>query len=514
MLLDRVVSASESIAATSSRTAKVRALTEVLTDATLDELPVVVGVLTGIPRQGRIGVGWATITGLDVAPAETASLALMEVDALVDQLGVTVGAGSVASRQSLLVSILSRATAAEQQFLRRLFTGELRQGALEGLMTDAVAKSAGVPARAAQTALTLLGDLGAVAILARTDGVAGLEAARLQVGRALQPMLAATSPSVAAAIAELGRSSVEWKLDGARIQIHRNADQVTVFTRNLNDVTQRLPEVVNMIRALNVTTLVADAEALAVGPDGRPARFQDTMSRIGRQDQGDEEVLSSGPELRPFLFDLLHLDGRDLIDEPLVTRLVALQAIAPELRIPGTVTDDPAIAEAVLAEALSLGHEGVMVKAAGSRYEAGRRGKAWRKVKPVHTLDLVVLGAEWGHGRRHGWLSNLHLGARADDSTPSSSGLGFVMVGKTFKGLTDELLAWQTTALLAIERERTGITVFVRPELVVEIAVDGVQRSTRYPGGVALRFARAKGYRPDRDAGTADTISSVRAMLS
>lgn len=513
MLLARVVSASESIAATSSRTAKVRALTEVLTAASLDELPVVVGVLTGIPRQGRIGVGWATITGLNVAPADSASVELMEVDALVDQLGVTVGAGSVASRQGLLVSILSRATAAEQQFLRRMFTGELRQGALEGLMTDAVAKSAGVPTRAAQTALTLLGDLGAVAILARTDGVAGLERARLQVGRALQPMLAATSPSVAAAIAELGRSSVEWKLDGARIQIHRNADQVTVFTRNLNDVTQRLPEVVNIIRALSVTTLVADAEALAVGPDGRPARFQDTMSTFGRTStEGDEEVLASGPALRPFLFDLLHLDGRDLIDEPLETRLAALQAIAPELRIPGTVTDDPVIAEAVLAEALSLGHEGVMVKAAGSRYEAGRRGKAWRKVKPVHTLDLVVLGAEWGHGRRHGWLSNLHLGARADDSTPTSS--GYVMVGKTFKGLTDELLAWQTTALLAIERERTGITVFVRPELVVEIAVDGVQRSTRYPGGVALRFARVKGYRPDRDAASADTISSVRAMLS
>ena len=512
MLLARVVSASQFIAATSSRTAKVRALTEVLTDATLDELPVVVGVLTGIPRQGRIGVGWATVTGLDVAAADTASVALMEVDALVDQLGVTVGTGSVASRQSLLVSILSRATAAEQQFLRRLFTGELRQGALEGLMTDAVAKSAGVPTRAAQTALTLLGDLGAVAILARTDGVAGLEAARLQVGRALQPMLAATSPSVAGAMAELGRSSVEWKLDGARIQIHRNADQVTVFTRNLNDVTQRLPEVVNIIRALSVTTLVADAEALAVGPDGRPARFQDTMSRFGRTSTEGSGVLSSGPALRPFLFDLLHLNGRDLIDEPLETRLAALQAIAPELRIPGTVTDDPVIAEAVLAEALSLGHEGVMVKAAGSRYEAGRRGKAWRKVKPVHTLDLVVLGAEWGHGRRHGWLSNLHLGARADDSTPSSS--GFVMVGKTFKGLTDELLAWQTTALLAIERERTGITVFARPELVVEIAVDGVQHSTRYPGGVALRFARVKGYRPDRDAATADTISSVRAMLS
>ena len=506
MLLARVVSASESIAATSSRTAKVRALTEVLTDATLDELPVVVGVLTGIPRQGRIGVGWATITGLDVTPAETASVGLMEVDALVNQLGITVGIGSVASRQSLLVSILSRATTTEQQFLRRLFTGELRQGALEGLMTDAVAKSAGVPTRTAQTALTLLGDLGEVAILARTDGVAGLEAARLQVGRALQPMLAATSPSVAAAIAELGRSSVEWKLDGARIQIHRNADKVTVFTRNLNDVTHRLPEVVHMIRALNVTTLVADAEALAVGPDGRPARFQDTMRRFG------QEMPASGPALRPFLFDLLHLDGCDLIDEPLETRLAALQAIAPELRIPGTVTDDPAVAEAVLIEALRMGHEGVMVKAAGSRYEAGRRGKAWRKVKPVHTLDLVVLGAEWGHGRRHEWLSNLHLGARADDSTPSPS--GFVMVGKTFKGLTDELLAWQTTALLIIERQRTGITVFVRPELVVEIAVDGVQQSTRYPGGVALRFARVKGYRPDRDATTADTISSVRAMLN
>ena len=509
MLLARLVDASATIAATASRTAKVATLVGVLNDADVDEVPVIVGALTGTPRQGRIGVGWATVSGLQVLSATDASVTVMELDALVDSLDATTGSGSLAARHELLISVLSRSTEHEQLFLRRLFTGELRQGALDGLMADAVAKSTGVPTRSVQAALTLLGDLGAVAVLARVEGSAGLAAARLQVGRALQPMLAATSPSVHAAIAELGRSSVEWKLDGARIQVHRRGGEVTVFTRNLNDVTHRLPEVVRAIAALEVTALVADGEALAIGGDDRPARFQDTMSRFGRDDQSDDAVLASGPALRPYLFDLLHLDGRDLLDEPLEARLAQLQAVAPHLRVPGVLTDDPAAAQAVLDEALSSGHEGVMVKAAHSPYEAGRRGKAWRKVKPVHTLDLVVLGAEWGHGRRHGWLSNLHLGARA-----TMPGEGFVMVGKTFKGLTDELLAWQTAEFLARQRERVGITVFVRPELVVEIAVDGVQRSTRYPGGVALRFARVKGYRPDRDAGTADTIDTVRAMLT
>ena len=373
----------------------------------------------------------------------------------------------------------------EADFVKQLFTGGLRQGALAGLMVDAIAKAAEVPAELARRALMLSGDLASTAEIAMTEGEEGLRRVGFELFRPILPMLASTAESVADAVASFDRASVEWKLDGIRIQIHRRGDEVRVYTRNLNEITHALPGIVAAVRGLDVGQAVLDGEALWMSEQG-PAPFQETVSQI---DAG------APPEgIVTFLFDVLHVDGDDLLDTPLEQRAARLGAIAPQLRIPGLVTSDPEVAQSVLDESLRAGHEGVVVKDAASLYAAGRRGKAWRKVKPVRTYDLVVLGAEWGHGRRRGWLSNLHLGAR-DPRTG-----GFVMVGKCFKGLTDELLAWQTRELLDRETVREGIAVLVRPELVVEIALDGVQSSTRYPGGVALRFARVKRYRPDKDA--------------
>jgi DNA ligase-1 len=377
----------------------------------------------------------------------------------------------------------------------------LRQGALEGVMAEAVAKAAEVPAAAVRRACMLAGDLGHTAAIALAEGRAGLEAVGLEVLRPVQPMLASTAPDVADAVSGLGLSSVEWKLDGIRLQVHKEGDTVRIFTRNLNDITDRMPEVVSIIQSLPVEQVVLDGEALTLADDARPQPFQDTMSRVGRR---TGEPIAT---VAPHFFDCLHLDGDDLLDRPLLDRLAALERIAGPWRIPGEVTDDPAAAEEVLRAALAAGHEGVVVKGAQSPYEAGRRGKSWRKVKVARTFDLVVLGAEWGHGRRKGWLSNLHLGAR-DPRTGE-----FVMVGKTFKGLTDATLAWQTERFLELETRREGITVFVRPELVAEIALDGVQTSTRYPGGVALRFARLKTYRSDKNPAEADTIESIRVLL-
>ena len=397
----------------------------------------------------------------------------------------------------MLVDLLTRATEPEAAFVRRLLTGELRQGALAGLMVDAVAKAAGVPAALARRALMLSGDLTRTAELALTEGEEGLRGVGFELFRPVFPMLASTAATVADAVASFELAAVEWKLDGIRIQAHRRGDEVRIYTRNLNEITASLPGVVEAVRRLPLAQAVLDGEALWMGDDG-PAAFQDTVAQLDR-DGAPEAV-------RAFLFDLLHLDGEDLLDAPLAERTARLGALAPELKVPGVLTADPDEASRVLDEALAAGHEGVVVKDAASLYAAGRRGKAWLKVKPVRTYDLVVLGAEWGHGRRQGTLSNLHLGAR----DPAG---GFVMVGKTFKGLTDELLRWQTAELLARETERHGIAVLVRPELVVEIALDGVQASTRYPGGVALRFARVKRYRPDKPAEEADTIDALRALL-
>jgi DNA ligase-1 len=395
--------------------------------------------------------------------------------------------------------VFARATAAEQSFLTRLLLGDLRQGAVEGVVTDAVAKAAGVP-RAARGRGGLrpahLPPTGGVALPGGAPALAGIG---LEVLRPVQPMLAATAADVVEAIAAFPLASVEWKLDGARVQAHRHGEEVRLFTRNLNDVTDRLPGVADAVRALPAGAVVLDGEVLGVDDDLRPDAFQDTMSRFGRHD-------GAGSSLGVRFFDVLHVDGDDLVDAPLTERLAVLDRVAGPLRVPGIVTADADEAARFFADTVAAGHEGVMVKDVAATYEAGRRGQSWRKVKPVHTLDLVVLAAEWGHGRRQGWLSNLHLGARDGDG-------GFVMVGKTFKGLTDELLTWQTEQFLTREIGREGIVVHVRPELVVEVALDGAQVSPRYAGGVALRFARVRRYRTDKRPENADTIDAVRALL-
>ena len=499
MLLAEVVRTSEAVGSTRARSAKVASLADLLRRLATDEVEPAVAFLVGRPRQGKIGIGWATLRTVDPAPADEPSIKILELDQAVTDLQALEGQGSGARRLAVLGDLLGRATATEADFIRRVLIGELRQGALDGVMTDAVAQGSGIPIASVRRAVMLAGDLARVAAVALTTGEPGLSAIGLEVLRPVLPMLASTSPDVRSALAELGPSSIEWKLDGARIQAHRRADVMRLFTRNLNDITDRLPAVVDLLRSLDVDQVVLDGEILGVSDEG-PEAFQETMSSFGRR---------TGPPGRASLgvwfFDCLHVDGADLIDRPLVERAAAIDRIGAP-RVPSITTNDIDVAHVFQEEALAAGHEGVMVKAVGSTYEAGRRGAAWRKVKPVHTLDLVVLGAEWGSGRRQGWLSNLHLGARGPDG-------GYVMVGKTFKGLTDALLTWQTAELLARESGRHGYVVEIDPPLVVEIAVDGVQTSTRYPGGVALRFARVRRYRNDKDPADADTIESVRAML-
>ena len=499
-LLADVVATAEAVGATSKRTAKRDALASLFAQLEPDEVAIVTGFLLGEVRQGRIGIGWASIRDLDCLPADEASLTVPEVDRAITVLAATTGPGSQGARRTQLVGLFSRATAEEADLLGRLFVGEMRTGALAGVITDAVAAAAGIAAPVLRRAVMLAGDLGAVAEVALTEGEAAVREVGLEPLRAVQPMLASTSASVAEAIAEVGEASVEWKLDGARIQVHRSDDDVRIYTRNLNDVTTRLPEVVDIVHGFDATSFVLDGEVLGfMGPDQGPQAFQDTMSRFGR---GTGETV-----LVPQFFDLLHLDGVDQIDEPLRARRERLAALVGPHLIPGRTTDDPDVGESVLADALAHGHEGVMVKAADSTYDAGRRGRSWRKVKPVHTLDLVVLAVEWGSGRRKGWLSNIHLGA-LDPATGEP-----VMVGKTFKGMTDEMLAWQTARFQELEAHRSAHTVHVRPEQVVEIALDGAQVSSRYPGGVALRFARVVRYRDDKSAAEADTLEAVRALL-
>jgi DNA ligase-1 len=498
MLLAELVDASARVGATRSRKVKLDVLAEVLGRAGPEEAGAAAAFLAGQLRQGRVGVGWALLSAVEAGPASEPTLTVGDVDRAVTTLAGLGGPGSAGARTATLAALFGRATEAEADFLRRLLLGDLRQGALEALVTDALGAAVGVPVDVVRRAVMLDGDLSRVAETAVTEGEAALRAIGLQVLRPVQPMLAATAADVAEAIGACGLSSVEWKLDGARVQAHRDGDEVRLFTRNLNDVTDRLPGVVAVVRSLPVERVVLDGEVLGVGDDERPDVFQDTMSRFGRHDGG-------GADLGVWFFDILHLNGTDLLDAPLLDRGALLTAIAGPLRVPSIVTDDPDVAADFADRAIAAGHEGVMVKGASSPYEAGRRGSAWRKVKPVKTLDLVVLGAEWGHGRRQGWLSNLHLGARGPDA-------GFLMVGKTFKGLTDELLAWQTERLLELETAREGIVVFVRPELVVEVALDGVLTSDRYPGGVSLRFARVKRYRPDKAPHEADDIETVRAL--
>jgi DNA ligase-1 len=503
MLLAELVATSAAVASTRSRKQKIETIATCLRDAPPDELGLVVRYLTGELRQRRTGVGWSALRDVP-PPADVSSLTIRDVDVAFATAESSSGSGSVARRRDAMAGLFGRATAAEQHFLRQLASGELRQGALAGVMTDAVANAFGVPVAVVRRAAMLRGDLAAVAEIAQHDGRDGLAAIGLQVGRPIQPMLAQSSPTVDEAMSRIGEAVIEWKVDGVRVQVHRDGNDVAVFTRTLDDITARVPEVVERVRTLPLRSVVLDGEAIALHADGRPRPFQHTAARVatgaGNGEVGEQHGLT------PWFFDVLHLDGSDLIDMPLEERVAAIAPRLPEgMWVPRRVVTDTDDAATFFADAIAHGHEGVMVKAPASLYEAGRRGAGWIKVKPRHTLDLVVLAAEWGHGRRRGWLSNLHLGARDPEG-------GFVMLGKTFKGLTDELLAWQTDRLLQLATEQDDFVVQVRPELVVEIAFDGVQTSPRYPGGVALRFARVIRYRDDKHADEADTIDMVRSF--
>jgi DNA ligase-1 len=569
VLLSELVRTSDAVSLASGRRVKIDEIAGLLRRGSPGEVPVAVAFLSGELRQRQIGVGYAALGGLlqaDLpdggAPAggptdgglagggpgpdpAARPLTLAETDSVFAAIGATTGPGSQAERRRLLGALFARATPAEQSFLTRLLAGELHQGALEGVMVEAVARAAGVPAGEVRRALLLGGSLPGVAeaalSAARTAGgpgaagqaspdegtgaaappdagaaaaLAALRAFRLQVGRPLRPMLAASAPTVAAAFERVSPAVVEWKIDGIRIQVHRQGREVRVFTRTLDDITARLPEITRAVLASPAEALVLDGEAIALDPAGRARPFQVTASRAGTQAVPGQET--PDVPLTPFFFDLLHLDGRDLIDEPASVRQALMAEVLPaDLRVPRLMTGEVADAEAFFADAVARGHEGVVVKSLDAPYAAGRRGSEWIKVKPRHTLDLVVLAAEWGHGRRRGWLSNLHLGAR----DPAG---GFVMLGKTFKGLTDEMLRWQTERFLEIAEppgqhpggdltNARGV-LWVRPEMVVEIAFDGVQASPRYPGGLALRFARVLRYRPDKQAAEADPIDAVRAI--
>ncbi len=503
MRLAELVRVSNDVASTSARSTKVALLADLLKALASDEIASSVGMLSGTPTQGKIGVGWATVYKIEVKHASELTLDVLDLDRAIDEVRRATGAGSAGERRRILEHLLARATPDEADFIRRLFVGELRQGALEGVMAEAIARASAIAPDLVRRAVMLCGDLSRVAYLALATGEEALRDVGFQLFTPVQPMLASTAANVSEALEGFELASVEWKLDGIRVQIHRRGGDVKIYTRNLNDITEALPGVVAIVRALAVDAVVLDGEAIGLMEDDRK---DGRGSAVG------------------FLFDVLHHNGTDLLDEPLRDRLARLDEIAPGQRIPGVITDQAERARMVLEEALAAGHEGVVVKDISSTYAAGRRGKAWRKVKPVRTYDLVVLGAEWGHGRRQGRLSNLHLGARdpssaADGFVPEGfvpGGFvpgGFVMVGKCFKGLTDELLEWQTKEILAREASRDGIFVRARPELVIEIAIDGVQRSTRYPGGLALRFARVKRYRPDKNPEEADTIASLQELL-
>jgi ATP-dependent DNA ligase I len=510
VLLTEIAEVSRAVATTSARLAKIETLAGALRQAGPLEVPIAVAYLSGELPQRQIGVGWAMLRD-GFPPADRPTLTLTDVDAGFSAIGAVSGKGSAAVRKALVSELFGRATEDEQRFLSGLLSGELRQGALEGVMTEAVARAAAVPVAEVRRAMMLRGSLGAVAAAALAGGSGALAAFGLEVGRPVRPMLASSATSIDEALAKIGGAApgdcavecaVEWKLDGIRIQAHLSQGNVRLFTRTLDDITARLPEVVATLARLPLTSAVLDGELIALREDGRPLPFQDTAARTASLDGGGPSV-----PLSVFLFDALHLEGTDLIDAEDATRHAALAGAVPaDLLMPRLITGSAQEATAFFGDALAHGHEGVVVKSLAATYAAGRRGAGWIKVKPRHTLDLVVLAVEWGHGRRRGWLSNLHLGAR-DPATG-----GFVMLGKTFKGLTDELLTWQTERLLALEDHRDSYTVYVRPELVVEIAFDGVQRSPRYPGGLALRFARVLRYREDKSAAEADTIDMVRVL--
>jgi DNA ligase 1 len=505
MRLAELVDTSSRVAATPGRLAKIKMLSDLLVRLDPDEIDIAVGFLTGAPRQGRTGIGWATVQKALAEPAAAVpSLELREVDAALEQIKATSGSGSAGMRLGILRSLFARGTEPERRFLTGLLMGEIRQGALEGVMVEAVARAAKLDSRTVRRAVMMAGDLRVVARAALQEGAVGLARFAFQLFQPVHPMLAQSAESVADALTQLGRAALEYKLDGARIQVHRAGTEVKVYSRTLNDVTVAVPEVVEATLSLPVREAVLEGEAIALKPDGRPHPFQITMRRFGRK--LDVQGIRGELPLTPFFFDLLYLNGDPILDRPQAERYTALRNLAAEsLVVPAIVTSNVAEGEGFYQQALARGHEGVMAKAPDSPYQAGQRGRAWLKIKAAVTLDLVVLAAEWGHGRRHGWLSNLHLGARDD-------GKGFIMLGKTFKGMTDEMLAWQTERLLGLETGRDANTVYVRPELVVEVAFNDIQESPHYPGGLALRFARVKGYRPDKRVGEADTFATVQEL--
>jgi ATP-dependent DNA ligase I len=506
--LSELVEVSRRVAAVSGRLEKIGTLAALLARAAPDEVEIAVAFLSGSYRQQKLNIGYAALqAATEENPADTPGLDILAVDRVLESISqVPQGKGSTSERQRRLRELFARATAEEQDFLFRLIVGELRQGPVEGLMLEAVAKASNVPPDQVRRARMMAGNLPTVARAALAGDTATLSSFAAQLFRPVHPMLAGSAEDAVLAVEELGEAALEYKLDGARIQVHKSGDEVAVYSRRLNDVTQAVPELVEAIRTLPARDLILDGEVIALRENGTPHPFQVTMSRFGRRLKIERQRQEL--PLTPFFFDLLYLDGGALIDRPSRERLTALAAVVPgSMVVPRLETSSPNEATRFLQTALERGHEGIMAKSLDAAYEAGHRGRHWLKVKPANTLDLVVLAAEWGHGRRHGWLSNLHLGAR-DTASPA-----FVMLGKTFKGMTDEMLAWQTKKLLELEVARDGITVYVRPELVVEVAFNEVQGSTQYPGGVALRFARIKRYRTDKTAAEADTIDSVRQIF-
>jgi len=504
MLLAAVVETSRRVADTTKRLEKVDLLARLLKQLHPEEVEIVVAFLTGRARQGRIGIGYGSIRDAQGSPASEPSLEVAEIDRIFESITKIQGTGSQRQRLDLLSGMFARATGLEQQFLVGLLMGELRQGALEGIMVDAVSKASGIAADRVRRAVMMAGDIAVVARALLEKGEAGLHAYDVQLFRPIQPMLAQTAEDVSEALADLGEAALEFKMDGARVQVHKSGDDVVVYSRALNDVSAAVPEVVEAVRALPAHDLILDGEVLSLLPDGRPQPFQITMRRFGRK--LDVERMRGELPMTPFWFDLLYLNGGSLLDEPQARRFRALAELAPQSLIPNIIASNPAAGDEFFEQSINRGHEGIMAKATGATYAAGARGQSWLKIKRPRTLDLVILAAEWGHGRRQGWLSNLHLGARDTEKG------GFAMLGKTFKGLTDEMLVWQTQELLKLEIGRDSYTVHVEPKLVVEIAFNEIQVSPRYPSGLALRFARVKRYRPDKSAAESDTFQTVQKL--
>ncbi|HLU05567.1 MAG TPA: ATP-dependent DNA ligase [Woeseiaceae bacterium] len=511
MLLRMLAETSEAVAATRSRLRKIDLLQGCLRQFAPDEVETGAGYLIGALRQGRIGLGPSIVRqALGAGASDVSTLAVLDVDSAFEQMATISGKGSNLERRRLLTELFGRATTVEQDFLARLLLGELRQGALEGVMVDAIAKASGLPLRDVRRAVMLSGNSASVAAAAITEGQEGLDAFRLELMQPLQPMLAQTADSTAAALDAFGKAAFEYKLDGARIQVHKLDNEVRIYTRRLNDVSASMPEIIESILELPARTLILDGEVIALRADRTPHPFQVTMRRFGRT--LDVERLREALPLNAFYFDCLHVDGVDLIDLPAFERFERMSGVVPPAYlIPRLVTADSNAAAGFLEQALAAGHEGLMAKSLDSLYEAGNRGAGWLKIKPAHTLDLVVIAAEWGSGRRRGWLSNLHLSARDPAGDEENR---FVMLGKTFKGMTDKMLEWQTKRLLELETGREGHVVHVRPELVVEIAFNELQSSPQYPGGMALRFARVKRYREDKGPADADTIETVREIFT